>query len=130
MSRCAVRNSGHKDPQVGMNLDLLLFYFYAGPFTTCPLRRASCLELILRFTVSALKAFVLFHFSGLSPLVLFVTYRPAATARTISSDMVACSSILTGAALLTLWPVATGGAALSTAVPHKSGVKGQTTDEH
>lgn len=46
----------------------------------------------------------------------WVTYRPPDRAGTISSDVVAGPSILTGAALLTLRPVTTEGAALSTAV--------------
>lgn len=44
-----------------------------------------------------------------------VTHRPPGRAGTVSSDVVARSSILTGAALLTLRPMTTGGAALSTA---------------
>lgn len=58
---------------------------------------------------------------GLFPLlcpafITDVTYRPASRAGTVSSDVVARSSILTGAALLTVGPMTTGGAALSTAV--------------
>lgn len=45
-----------------------------------------------------------------------VTYRPPSRAGTISCDVVARSSVLTGAALFTLRPMTTGGAALPTAV--------------
>lgn len=62
------------------------------------------------------------------PTSLRVTYRPAGRARTISSDVVACSSILTGAALLTLRPMTTGGAALSTAVATQ--VRSQMSDKN
>lgn len=46
----------------------------------------------------------------------FVTYRPPSRTGTISCDVVARSSVLTGAALFTLRPMTTGGAALPTAV--------------
>lgn len=45
-----------------------------------------------------------------------VTYRPPSRAGTISCDVVARSSVLTGAALFTLRPMTTRGAALPTAV--------------
>lgn len=64
------------------------------------------------------------HSGHCLPTITCVTYRPPGRAGTVSSDVVARSSILTGAALLTMRPVTTGGAALSTAVTtHKSRVK-------
>lgn len=45
-----------------------------------------------------------------------VTYRPPSGAGTVAGDVVACSPVLAGATLLAVKTVATGGAALATAV--------------
>lgn len=83
---------------------------------------------VINMSVSAVKSYtrfffqehqqhlVSFLFTYCPPTLTGVTYRPAGGAGTVSSDVVAHSSVLTGAALLTLRPVTTGGAALSTAV--------------
>lgn len=89
-------------------------------FTFCPsfliIGLPIFIPLWLNFVFYSLSHFPFVpHFSTLSVPLCAASYRPSSRAGAFSSDVMAGSPVLTGAALLALWPMTSRGTSLSTA---------------